>query len=203
MELIVISESKLKVMLSADDMRIYELDDMNSGNSREAFRHLMRDAKDRCGFNGLEGRVYVQLYHSRTGGCELFVTKLSKGERNADSGSERGKTGGTYGGEETENTEYKRYWGERTVKGRHVIYRFDRMQNLLSICGVLLASGYKGTSTAYAEVGKKEYYLALDKETYAAGEHFGRLCPGSFYYYINEHCEVICADAVPVLGKLA
>ena len=84
-----------------------------------------------------------------------------------------------------------------------MIYRFDEMQNLLSICGVLMASGYKGESTAYTEKGKRCFYLALDSETYAAGEHFGRLCPSSFYYYINEHCDVMCGDAVPVLGKLA
>lgn len=203
MELIVISDSKLKVMLSADDMRNYDLDDINSTHTKEAFRNLMREAKDRCGFNGLEGRVFVQLYRSRQGGCELFVTKLAKGERGAESGAERGRTGRPYSGEESDDTEYKRYYSDRTVKSRHVIYRFDEMRNLLSICGVLMASKYSGSSTAYAEVGRKSYYLALDEETFAAGEHFGRLCPSSFYYYINEHCEVICGDAVSVLGKLA
>ena len=203
MELIVISDSKLKVMLSADDMRNYELDDINSSHTKEAFRNLMRDAREQCGFNGLEGRVFVQLYRSRAGGCELFVTKLAKGERGSDSGAERGRTGRTYGGEESDDTDYKRYFGEKTVKSRHVIYRFEEMGNLLSICAVLMASGYSGASTAYTEKGKKGYYLALDAETYAAGEHFGRLCPSSFYYYINEHCELICGDAVPVLGRLA
>ncbi len=207
MELIVISDSKLKVMLSADDMRNYELDGISGTRTKEAFRNLMREAKDRCGFNGLEGRVFVQLYRSRAGGCELFVTKLSKGERGsdsgADSGSGRGRVGKAFGGEASDGTEYKRCYGDKTIKSRHVIYRFDEMQNLLSICGVLLVSGYSGGSTAYTEVGKKGYYLALDEETFAAGEHFGRLCPSSFYYYINEHCEKICGDAVSILGKLA
>jgi len=203
MELIVINDSKLKVMLSADDMKIYDLDDVSGKHTKEAFRSLMREAKNRCGFNGLEGRVFVQLYRSGDGGGELFVTKLSKEERGSDSDAEWGRADHLYGGEESDDTEYKRYYRDRTIKSRHVIYRFDEMRYLLSVCAVLLTSGYKGESTAYAEVGDRVYYLSLDEETYAAGEHFGRLCPGSFYYYINEHCSRICTNAVSVLGKLA
>ncbi len=209
MELIVISESKLKVMLSEDDMREYELDDMNSAQTREAFRSLMRAARDKCGFNGLEGRVFVQLYRSKAGGCELFVTKLTKGDRGEDSA----------GWENPHPAECRRRDPRHndepgdTVTGRcskspgkgrhHVIYRFDEMQNLLSICGVLLASRYSGTGTAYAEQNRNAYYLILDEETYAAGEYYGKLCPSSFYYYINEHCTLICPNAVPTLGQLA
>lgn len=204
MELILISDSKLKVMLSADDMRNYEFDDINNIHTKEAFRNLMREAKSRCGFNALEGRVFVQLYRSKAGGCELFVTKLSQSDSGADSGMDPAdKTGAAYSREERTNTEYKRYYMERKFKGRHVIYSFDEMRNLLSTCGVLRASQYSGSSIAYIEKGRRGFYLALDEETYVAGEHFGRLCPSSFYYYINEHCDMICDNAVPILGKLA
>jgi len=199
----VISDSKLKVMLSADDMRIYDFDDVTSKHTKEAFRCLMREAKARCGFDGLGGRVFVQLYRSGDGGGELFVTKLSKGERGSEQDAERGRTERLYGGEEIDDTDYKRYYRDRTPKSRHVIYHFDEMKYLLSVCAVLMASKYKGESTAYAESAGGGYYLSLDEETYAAGEHFGKLCPGSFYYYINEHCRMICSDAVSVLGKLA
>lgn len=203
MELILISDSKLKVMLSEDDMRNYEFDDINNIHTKEAFRNLMREAKKRCGFNALEGRVFVQLYRSKAGGCELFVTKLSQSESGADSGMDPDKTGAAYSREERANTEYKRYYMERKCKSRYVIYSFDEMRNLLSTCGVLRASRYSGSSMAYIEKGKRSFYLALDEETYVAGEHFGRLCPSSFYYYINEHCDMICDNAVPILGKLA
>lgn len=203
MELILISDSKLKVMLSEDDMRNYEFDDINNIHTKEAFRNLMREAKNRCGFNALEGRVFVQLYRSKAGGCELFVTKLSQSDSGADSGMDSDKTGAAYSREERANTEYKRYYMERKCKGRHVIYSFDEMRNLLSTCGVLRASRYRGSSMAYIEKGKRSFYLALDEETYVAGEHFGRLCPSSFYYYINEHCDIICDNAVSILGKLA
>jgi len=52
-------------------------------------------------------------------------------------------------------------------------------------------------------VGAEIPYAYLDEETFAAGEHFGTLCPSSFCYYINEHCDLFCENAVPILGKLA
>ncbi len=208
--MIVISESKLKVMLSADDMREYELDDMNSTQTREAFRSLMREAKNRCGFNGLEGRVFVQLYRSKAGGCELFVTKLSKADCGGESGRstegsrmENGAVQHLRRGDGSQDLEYRRYYDDKAAKSPHVIYRFDEMRHLLAICAVLLASRYNGSGTAYAEENRKGFYLILDRETYAAGEHFGRLCPSSFYYYINEHCRLLTPDAVQTLGKLA
>lgn len=211
MELIMISDSKLKVMLSADDMRNYEFDDINNIHTKEAFRNLMREAKNRCGFNALEGRVFVQLYRSKAGGCELFVTKLSKSDdgESASAGKDPADKGildsssEKRAREERTAAEYRQYYAERKGNGRHVIYSFDNMQNLLSTCGVLLASRYKGESVAYMERGKRRFYLALEEETFAAGEHFGKLCPSSFYYYINEHCALICGEAVPLLGGLA
>jgi len=198
-------------MLSADDMKDYEFDDINNIHTKAAFRSLMKEAKSRCGFNALEGRVFVQLYRSKAGGCELFVTKLTKSD-SVDSNSDDYEMFDRYDKcesdsiserEERAGTEYKRYYTERKYKGRHVIYSFDDMQNLLSTCGVLMASKYSGASIAYIEKSRHSYYLALDEETYIAGEHFGKLCPSSFYYYINEHCDMLCPEAVPVLGKLA
>ncbi|MBE6598360.1 MAG: adaptor protein MecA [Ruminococcaceae bacterium] len=203
MELIKISDSKLKVMLSAEDMRDFDLDNnMNSTRTKEVFRSLMREAKARCGFNGLEGKVFVQLYRSKAGGCELFVTKLTMSHGGSECGAEGGKAERTRR-EEQMGTEYRQYLEEKVIKSRHVIYRFDEMSNLLSICAVLLASGYRGNSAAYAEPDRDGFYLALDSETFAAGEHFGKLCPSSFYYYINEHCRMFCHEAVDTLGKLA
>lgn len=203
MEWIVISDSKLKVMLSAEDMREYEFDDANSSHTKEAFRSLMREARDQCGFNGLDCRVFVQLYRSKAGGGELFVTKLSERGYGQEPESRRENMERAGRREEEMNTEYQRYYGERLSENRHVIYRFDEMGHLLSICGVLLSSGYGGSSAAYCDKGREGFYLMLDEETWAAGEYFGRLCPGAFASYINEHCEMICGNAVPILGKLA
>lgn len=196
MELIRISDSQLKIMLSAEDMRNYEFDDVDAIHAGEAFRNLMREAKKRCGFNALDGRIYVQLYRSRAGGGEMFVTKLSKSDsgEGIDAFDEE---------EETMRVEYGRRAAEKSFPDGGAIYRFAEMQQLLSVCGVLRASRYDGKSAAYVEKENGSFFLILDEETNVAGEHFGRLCPGSFYYYINERCEALCDDAVGVLGRLA
>ena len=80
MVLLVISESKLKIMLTAPDMVKYDLPATQvnglSLHHREALRHLFRDAKTESGFDTEGSRLFVQLYSSREGGCEIFVTKL-------------------------------------------------------------------------------------------------------------------------------
>ncbi len=84
MELIVISESKLKIMLTAPDMAYYELEsarmDCADAHTRAAFRHIFDDARAEIGFDTEGERLFVQLYASREGGCEIFVTKLGNGE---------------------------------------------------------------------------------------------------------------------------
>ena len=80
MELLVISESKLKIMLTAPDMVKYDLTSSPTNSlsihDREALRHLFRDAKAEIGFDTEGARLFVQLYASKEGGCEIFVTKL-------------------------------------------------------------------------------------------------------------------------------
>ena len=80
MELLVISKSKLKIMLTVPDMIKYDLTapqtESLSVHDREALRHLFRDAKAEIGFDTEGARLFVQLYSSREGGCEIFVTKL-------------------------------------------------------------------------------------------------------------------------------
>ena len=74
---------------------------------------------------------------------------------------------------------------------------------MLCACLGLTRDGYGGESAAYCEEEKRRYYLILDHESHIASENLGTLCQSSVYYYINEHCRMLCADAVPTLGKLA
>lgn len=184
MELIIISESKIKLMLSSADMAHY------SGGTKEILRGIMADACEKCGMRSLGGRLFIQMYPSREGGCELFVTRLSENETRMQAGEERTLT------------EYRRYiYRER---GSHIIYAFDEMNYLLNCCLGLFRTGYNGSSRAYRDPDRKKYYLKLDCETPVPGEHFGTLCPSRLYYYITEHCDVICMEsAVEKLGKLA
>ena len=81
MEIIMISDSKIKVMLSADDLKGFDLDtaslDYSNTETKRMFWDILSRAKHSIGFDTDGHRVLVQLYPSRCGGCEMFVTRLS------------------------------------------------------------------------------------------------------------------------------
>jgi negative regulator of genetic competence, sporulation and motility len=80
MELIVISDTKLKVMLTPTDMQTYGLDfsgdEYDNAKTRRAIWHLFDEVKRRCGFDVAGDRVMVQLWPAGDGGCEIYVNKL-------------------------------------------------------------------------------------------------------------------------------
>ncbi len=190
MELIIISESKIKLMLTHDDMEIYR----DGEDTGKLVRCIMSDVREKYGYNGMDGRIFVQMYTSREGGCEMFVTKLEP------SAEARGRVL-MQAGEERTVTEYRKYIFRD--RGHHIIYSFESMEYLLSTCLGLWRGGYVGESLAYADKMRHRYYLLVNRETHIAGENFGSLCPSRTYYYISEHCDLICSDAVSTLGRLA
>ena len=78
MELILISNTKLKIMLNENDMQRYKIgseSDCAEPDTRRAIRSLLDCAREQIGFNTEGEEIFVQLYTSKKGGCELFVTK--------------------------------------------------------------------------------------------------------------------------------
>ena len=83
MELILISNTKLKIMLNENDMRTYRINsetDCAEPATRRAIRSLLECAREQIGFNTEGSEIFVQLYTSKRGGCELFVTKSEMNE---------------------------------------------------------------------------------------------------------------------------
>ena len=83
MELILIDPTKLKIMLTAPDLIHYELmpgelEHMSCADqrTRTVFKHIFDDAEAQIGFHTEGERLLVQLFTSKCGGCEIFVTKL-------------------------------------------------------------------------------------------------------------------------------
>lgn len=79
MEFLVIGESKLKIVMSADDMAAFNLDgvsDYSSSEYRRAFWRVLDLAKKEVGFDPGGEKILIQFYPVRLGGCEVFVTKL-------------------------------------------------------------------------------------------------------------------------------
>ena len=176
MELILISDTKLKIMLSADDMRRYELNcdtiEMPDSTARSGFRAILREARRLTGFDAADSRIFVQLYPERGGGCEMFVTKI-------------GRTA-----------------AESPRMGEHV-YRFGALSDLLCACRRIGAAGDAAVSRAYADDAHTRFYLTTDTEIPYIAEYNGARGAPMDLAYIQEHCRLFCRDAAGTLGPLA
>ncbi len=192
MELILISDAKMKVMLTAEDMKRYELDtaviDSEGGATKRVLREILDEVKYRSGFDAAGERVLVQLYPSRAGGCELFVTKLTPGEH-----VERRENASVY-------------------DLRPVFFLFDSLDGLIAVCRQLVSVGYGLLSAVYAMEGGG-YYLVLQERARRGGgagqlsfieEFASRRRTQGELAYIKEHGKVIAeSNAIAVLARLA
>ncbi len=95
MEFLVISESKLKIMLTKSEMKKYGLDsselDYADKEVRTAFWQILDEAKIKCGFDSKGEKVLIQFYPAHSS-AEIFITKLgvlSKSAERSIVGSDR------------------------------------------------------------------------------------------------------------------
>ncbi len=81
MELILISSNKLKIILTKEEMKKYKLNgDCNVSHMSEKkhFSLLLDDVKKRSGFDAASGSIFIELFESLRGGCEIFITKEAR-----------------------------------------------------------------------------------------------------------------------------
>ena len=193
MELILINESKLKIMLSPDDMQKYELCcdsvDYSSTETRRAFWNILDQAKHRTGFDAASERVYIQLYPSRDGGCEMYVTKI-----------------GMICTPQVHGTDAK----PRIVQN-DIACVFPDMTSLLRACKAVLERKIACKSRAYTgDAGSCMLFLRIDlrssdTERLAFIGEFGEIYDCALAQaYANEHYRCICKEnAVQTLARLA
>ncbi len=194
MELILINEKKLKIMLSPEDMREYEIDcesvDYDKTETRRAFWSILDEAKHRTGFDAASERVYIQLYPSREGGCEMYVTKVGVLPSNCKT-HQKGML--------------------RVASERRLAYCFFELSHLLSVCRQLMLSEFSADSQVFLDE-EGRYYLYINgvrgfsiPESLNFISEFGTAeDPDRLEAYIIEHCRPICVgDAIKTLGVLA
>ena len=215
MDLIRIDDNKMKIMLTERDMRSYSLDvaniDYTQSETRRAFRHILDDVCVRTGFDAKGEQIYVQLYPSRTGGCEMFVTKLDMLCAYNDAASRSHDTSDNH--PVTSHAEHPLPSTE-VERIRTLAFSFDALEHLLRVCRRLRAQAYVGHSAAYhGDEGR--YYLLLSERASRREGSVSRI-PFSFineygtqqnaqavHLYIREHARVICAqDAIGQLAAL-
>ena len=200
MDLIKISDNKLKIMLTPVDMQSYEISigelDCINMETREAFRNIMKEARERIGFDTGGNQIYVQVYPSREGGCELFVTKL-----------------GLVCSHEGQNTSASPHAQSQTDHG--VGFSFESMEHLLAACRRLSSLGHWGESSAYRS-DEGRYFLLLDDRVGRRPPPFdrNRVVPlleeygvrqnaAAIALYIREHATVLCeGEAITRLSGL-
>jgi len=204
MELILISDNKLKVMLSAEDMVRYDMNcdtlECENSPSRRAFWTILEEARKLTGFDPAGARVYVQLYPERDGGCEMFVTKLGQHEKKA---SVKNRAGREFTASEL-SEHRENFSGKPAAEAEGMrLYCFSSLADLLSACRRIHASGSAAVSRAYVDETRSRLYLSTDVPIPYIAEY--NASPGTEWdhCYIKEHCRCFCRDAARILGELA
>ena len=199
MEIIMINDSKIKIMLSAEELASFDLDtsklDYSNTETKRMFWDILGRAKRSVGFDTDGYRVLVQLYPSRCGGCEMFVTRLSCTK------SEKGDK------EQTQiepiiNQLPKSPSSRREYEDLYVgAFAFESMDHLIRVCKRLSDIGYDGERDAYIGEDKRSYlflsnlcecpYLPLDEFSFIS-EYGTNENEETARSYVYEHAREIC-----------
>lgn len=209
MELIRISDHKLKIMLTPTDMCHFELNAESLGEDGQrmhhAFRHLMEEVRKQTDFAGDDRQIAVQYFPSREGGCEMFISysPLPEGAEcfaAQDKGTEK-------------RSLLPHPVRQSTSFRRDCAYRFSSLRDLLRVCRRLLLQGYDGESRAFCDEEGRYYLFVsfLSAAPFSLPEKWDFLAEyGSvenashLLIYIAEHGRLLCrSEAVRVLGALA
>lgn len=214
MELILISDSKLKIMMTSEDMSAYDLNfenlDYDNTETRRAFWNILDEAKHKTGFDAASDKVFIQLYPSKSGGCEMYVTKLGV--------CYNGGSGDMLPAENTKISYQPRKNANKglSAKKRTEIYKFENVDWLIKVCGQLYLRGYEGESAVYADLVKNMYFLCLSESVdytgytnpnfneYSFIKEFGKSeNPVTVKLYIKEYCKCICEkNAVKIFSEM-
>lgn len=188
MEIVRISEEKLKLTLCKEDLEKYRLKpdelDYDKTETRRVIWQILDDAKKKTGFDAAADRALIEAYPGRRGGCEIYVTMLSEKKK------------------------------RRGVRGRFGIYRFADAESLFSLSAALLRIGRDYESDLYRLRGDSGYYLCMKEpleesirrentlSPLSFVEEYGVKCKqAGFLHYIKERGECLIEhDAVSRLG---
>ena len=201
MELIRISDRKLKIMLTPTDMRHFELNPdtfcEDSAGMHRSFRHLLDEIRKQTDFEADDHQISVQYFPSREGGCEMFISRVpSSCEKKPPTQSLQ-----------------LRQKSLRSAFHRECAYRFSELSSLLAVCRRLSSIGYIGSNSAYADTSDRYYLLlsVLAESPFTIPDELGFITEygvientSLLRIYLSEHGRVICSEnAVYQLGALA
>lgn len=224
MEIIPINDSKLKIMLDESDMKELHIcndADCARGETRLAIRTILERAKTQIGFNTDGSEIFVQLYTSKSGGCELFITKSNvppaqapENEGKSDKkpqkreGQQKKKT------QETScalTPKQESLPAQRRSNIGRMIFSFDSLRDVCAVCKILdqkeiflESRAYRGADDDYyllLENANMSAYSRLDKLTFIL-EYGRRERADHINTYLSERGRAICSEyAIETLSK--
>ena len=191
MELIVIDDDRIKIMISGEELASYNIDAATLDPNDEQTKRILYDIIDRArrsaGLDGSRAGMFVQVFTSTDGGCEMYVTGYS---RLCDDDG---------GVEDMEDR------GSVPVRKRRPVYRFFDVEGMMRACRALSRRGYAEVSDAYISDGG-EVYLVLcegDTDLSVVLEYGESVFFGGMMLYLSEHARrIVERDAVGVLSSL-
>lgn len=181
MEFLLIGESKIKIVLNREEAERYKLDaavpDISGPGARRSFWRILDMAKAEVGFDPAGDKILIQLYPLKSGGCEIFVTKLgilSEASARLVSRSDR----------------------IAMLSRKLSLYSFDSLDDIISAARAVKkqSQDMKLISDVYTE--KDKYFLAI--EEYGKGGEpiefpcileFGSVITADLSSYIREHAD--------------
>ena len=204
MELIVISEEKMKIILDKEDMEKMNISadelDYNKTDTKRVLWEILSHAKRTQGFDTDNSKLFVQVFPSLDGGCELFVTKVPSYAR-----AER---------EISEKSSFKIISKSKTDNGILVLLDFDELCELckrtFEKSPLLISSLYRDFSGKYIlhiERPKQlpSYYNGKAADFPPFLPEYGEIkcADGKAISYLNEHCKLLISDsAISVISEI-
>ena len=195
MELILISGSKLKIILDADESKKYNVADIGGDVDvcdRGRLSGILEDVYRLSGFDTRCDNLSIEIFESRSGGCEIFITKEEKSKSYT-------------------SKEIKRLCRECLSDNVTLAYIFKTVNDLILVCKLLGSKNLPTKSRAFC-IGNKNFYLILTflgfftSELYTSLEfisEFGeRISTEGLEDYLGEHGREICdGEAIETLSS--
>ena len=183
LELHLIREDKLKVLLTPFDMMKYELTceklDYDNTETRKAIWNILDFAKHETGFDAAIGKIRIEVYPEKSGGCSIYITKINTSELPSATSMH-------------ETTEK-----QSSPKEILTVYKFQDADALMRVCDALSHRGYRGEKHAFFEIlpdGTFRYFLKITETRPASPKKVHYLRENLF---ISEFADRIDAEEAP------
>ena len=191
MEIVKINEKSIKISLSSDEVKEYDLGEgkeLDAEEMKRIFSSLLLKAKKEVGFTYAKENIVAEIFSSKDGGCEIFVSCLLD--------------------------EVKMYKDKREelsslkTKAQGQIYSFENIESLIVVLDALKNIDLSLRTSVYYNKNNGKYFLILENVLrknlkYAFILEFAKHLKSPLLQYVTEYFSPICINnAHEVLPRL-